>query len=178
MCGCIKLKYGRFLFFFLTSCQRKRKRAFFHKSFLGGATHFMEEENDQETINDVARVVGVLGDKNRKPRGPTRDRNVRKKQWTELYNQNKDEEFSEKMRINHTTFNLLLNTLWDGLILTPTNFVLEPTSPDRQLPASLYRLTHRLGRRFWYFKRIGMRIFQQGNSPYSCLLLRRIREVA
>ena len=31
----------------------------------------MEEENDQDTINDVARVVGVLGDKNRKPRGPT-----------------------------------------------------------------------------------------------------------
>ena len=46
------------------------------------------------------------------------------------------------MRINHTTFNLLLNTLWDGLVLTPTNFVPEPTSPDRQLAASLYRLVH------------------------------------
>ena len=122
-------------------------------------------------------LVGVLGGKNRKPRGPTRDWNVRKKQWTELYDQNKDEEFSE-MHINHTTFNILLNTLWDGLILTPTNFVPEPTSPDRQLPVSLYRLTHRLGRRFWDFKRIGMRIFQQVNSPYSCLLLRRIHEVA
>ena len=31
----------------------------------------MEEENDQDIINDVARVVGVLGNKNRKPRGPT-----------------------------------------------------------------------------------------------------------
>ena len=40
------------------------------------------------------------------------------------------------------TFKLLLNTLWDGLVLTPTNFVLEPTSPDRQLAASLYRLAH------------------------------------
>ena len=37
---------------------------------------------------------------------------------------------------------------------------------------------HRLGRRFWGFERIGMRILQQGNSPYSCLFLRRIREVA
>ena len=107
-----------------------------------GAVHFTEEENNQDIISDVARVVGVLGDKNRKPRGPTRDRNVRKKQWTELYNQNKDEEFSEKMRINHTTFNLLLNTLWDGLVLTPTNFVLEPISPDRKLAVSLYRLAH------------------------------------
>ena len=51
-------------FFFLTSRQRKRKRAFFHESLLEGATHFMEEENDQDIINDVARVVGVLGDKN------------------------------------------------------------------------------------------------------------------
>ena len=39
--------------------------------------------------------------------------------------------------------NLLLNTLWDGLILTPTNFVPEPTSLDRQLTVSLYRLTAR-----------------------------------
>ena len=67
-------------FFFLTSRQRKRKRAFFHESLLEGATHFMEEENDQDIINEVARVVGVLGDKNRKPRRPTRDRNVRKEQ--------------------------------------------------------------------------------------------------
>ena len=51
-------------------------------------------------------------------------------------------EFSEKMHINRTTFSFLLNTLWDGLILTPTNFVPEPTSPDRQLATSLYRLAH------------------------------------
>ena len=60
----------------------------------------MEEENDPDIINDVARVVGVLGDKNRKSSAPTRDRNVRKEQWTELYNQKSDEEFSVKMRIN------------------------------------------------------------------------------
>ena len=51
-------------------------------------------------------------------------------------------EFSEKMHINRTTFSFLLNTLLDGLILTPTNFVPEPTSPDRQLATSLYRLAH------------------------------------
>ena len=95
----------------------------------------MEKENDQDIINDVARVVGVLGNKNRKPRGPTQDRNVRKKQQTDLCNQNHEEEFSENMRINRTTFNLLLNALWDGLGLTPTNVVPELTSPDRQLAA-------------------------------------------
>ena len=102
----------------------------------------MVKENDQRIINNVAWVVGVLGDKNRLPRGPTRDRNVGKEQWTELYNQKSAEEFSEKMHINRTIFNLLLNTLWDGLVLTPTNFALEPTSPDRQLAASIYRLAH------------------------------------
>ena len=65
-------------FFPLTSRQRKRKQAFFHESLLDITTHFMEEENDQDIINDVARVVGVLGDKNRKPCGLTRDQNVRK----------------------------------------------------------------------------------------------------
>ena len=102
----------------------------------------MEEENDQDIINDVAWEVGAFGDKNRKPREPTRNRNVRKEKWTELYNQKSDEDFSEKMCINCTTFNLLLNTLWDGLVLTPTNFVPEPTSPDTQLVASLYKLAH------------------------------------
>ena len=70
----------------------------------------MEKENYQDIIN-VARVVGVLGDKNRKPREPTREENVRKEQWTEFYNQKRDGEFSEKMRINRTTFNHLLNIL-------------------------------------------------------------------
>ena len=60
-------------FFFLTLRQRERKRAFFYECLLEGATHFMERENDQDIINDVAQVVRVSGDKNRKPHGPTRD---------------------------------------------------------------------------------------------------------
>ena len=49
----------------------KKKKAGFLPRKLEGSTHFMEEENDQDIINDVAQVVGVLGDRNRKPRGPT-----------------------------------------------------------------------------------------------------------
>ena len=137
----------------------------------------MEEENDQDIINDVARAVGVLWDKNRTPRGPTQDRNVRKEQWTELYNEKSEDEFSEKMQINRTTFNLLLNTLWDGLVLTPTNFVPEPTSPDRQLAASLYRLAHGvtytvLEDVFGILKELGCVFFNKTIHPIvSCLLL-------
>ena len=67
-------------FFFLIPRQRKTKRTYFHESLLEGATHFVEKENDEDIINFVARVVRVLGDKNRKPREPTRDQNVRKEQ--------------------------------------------------------------------------------------------------
>ena len=52
------------------------------------------------------------------------------------------EEFLEKMRINSITFNHLLNILWNGMVLTPANFVPEPTSLDRQLVAWLYCLVH------------------------------------
>ena len=63
------------------------------------------DDDDQETLIDVARLVGVLADKPRKPRGPGRDRNLRKQQWDELYRQKSDDEFVEKMRITRTTFN-------------------------------------------------------------------------
>ena len=124
-------------FFFFDIATKKKTEDLLPWKF----AHFMEKENYQDIIN-VALVVGVLGDKNRKPREPTQDQNVRKKQWTESYNQKSDEEFSEKMRINRTTFNHLLNILWNGLALTPANFVPEPKSPDTQLAASLYWLAH------------------------------------
>ena len=145
VCGCIKLKHGWY-------CNKEKESGLSSTKVCWKdqlIIHFMEEENDQDIINDVARAVGVLWDKNRTPRGPTQDRNVRKEQWTELYNEKSEDEFSEKMQINRTTFNLLLNTLWDGLVLTPTNSVLEPTSPDTQLAATLYRLAHRVHTPSW-----------------------------
>ena len=96
--------------FSLTSRQRKRKKTFFHESLLEGTMNVMDDD-DQETHIDVARLVGVLGDKPRKPSGPGRDRNLRKQQWDELYRQKIEYEFVEKMRITRTAFNLLLNTL-------------------------------------------------------------------
>ena len=54
------------------------------------------DDDDRETLIDVARLVGVLGDK---PRGPGWDRNLKKQQWDEFYHQKSDDEFVEKMRI-------------------------------------------------------------------------------
>ena len=117
--------------------------AFFHQSLLEGAIQEnIEDDDDQEALVNVARLVGVLGDKPRKHRGADCDRNLRKQQWDELYRQKSDDEFVEKMRITRTTFNNLLNILWDELVLTPTNLKPEPTTLDRQLALTLYRLAH------------------------------------
>ena len=63
-------------------------------------------------------------------------------QWDDLYQNRSKEEFVEKMRITRDTFNLILNALYEELLLKPSNFLTEPTSPDRQLAATLYRLAH------------------------------------
>ena len=117
---------------FLTSKQRKRKRAFFHESLLEGVIQGdnIEEDENQETILNVARLTGVLTDKPRKLRGPDRNRDLRKEQWDDLYRQKSNDEFKEKMRITRATFDYILNILWDELVLTPTNFKPEPTTPD------------------------------------------------
>ena len=44
------------------------------------------------------------------------------------------------MRINRTTFNFILDGIYEDIILTPTNLKQNPTSPDPQLALTIYRL--------------------------------------
>ena len=44
------------------------------------------------------------------------------------------------MRINCTTFNFILDGIYEDISLTPTNLKPNPTSPDRQLALTIYRL--------------------------------------
>ena len=57
-------EYSVFQIFLLTSRQKKRKRALFHDSLLEEDCwdHQMEEENN-EMVNNIAAIVGVLEDK-------------------------------------------------------------------------------------------------------------------
>ena len=64
----------------------------------------------------------------------------RRRNWHEFYLQKCDDEFVDKMQSMQTS--LLLNTLWDKLVLTQTNIVSNLTSPGRQLTLTLYSLTH------------------------------------
>ena len=44
------------------------------------------------------------------------------------------------MQINRTIFNFILDGIYEDIILTPTNLKPNPTSPDRQLALTIYRL--------------------------------------
>ena len=92
---------------------------------------------------NIAILAEVLENKPpRKVRTPDKDHEIRKLQREELYRQKGDDEFVDKMRISRTTFNTILNNMWDQLVIQPTNFKQNPTSPDRQLALTLYRLAH------------------------------------
>ena len=45
-----------------------------------------------------------------------------------------------KMRINRTKFNFILDGIYEDIILTPTNLKPNPTSHDRKLALTIYRL--------------------------------------
>ena len=129
---------------FLKSRHGKRKTAFSYEELLQETPNMNMEESENHMIQNVLSVFGVLSEKERKSRGPNRNRELKKIQWDDLYRRrNRDEEeFIEKFRIKRETFDLLLDSLYDDLLLTPTNFLRNPTSPDRQLAATLYRLAH------------------------------------
>ena len=44
------------------------------------------------------------------------------------------------MRINRTTFNFIIDGIYEDIVLTPTNLEPNPTSPDRQLALTIYGL--------------------------------------
>ena len=139
----LKMDESLFFKFCMNSSRvRKRKSAFFYEDLSEAEPASLEEDCSNETIDNVARLVCVLSHKERKQRGVNRDRNLQKMQWDDLYRNRSKEEFVEKMRITRDTFNLILNALYEELLLKPSNFLTEPTSPDRQLAETLYRLAH------------------------------------
>ena len=60
--------------------------------------------------------------------------------WVDKYRNWSKEDFKAKMQINCAIFNLILDGIYEDIILTPTNLKPNPTSPDRQLALTIYRL--------------------------------------
>ena len=105
------------------------------------------KKKDNEAIeNDFVRsclvtTTAIVTSKTpRKPRSRNRNRRVGKLWWSEVYNNWSDDNFKEKMGIRRDTFNQILVKIRDQIELTPTNLNPSPTSPDRQLALTIYRL--------------------------------------
>ena len=89
----------------------------------------------------VTALVAVLDSKNeRKPKAKDILRDTGKLQWANVYCNWSMGDFKVKMRINRTTFNFVLDGIYEDIILTPTNLKPNPTSPDQQLALTIYRL--------------------------------------
>ena len=89
----------------------------------------------------VTALVAILDGKNeRKPKAKDKPRDTGKFWCADVYRNWSEEDFKAKIRINCTTFNFMLDGIYEDLILTPTNLKPNPTSPDWQLALTIYRV--------------------------------------
>ena len=111
-----------------------------------GDFHFVNErfkrKDDLDNIQaGVTALVAIIDSKNeREPEVKDKLRDTGKLWWADAYRNWSEEDFKAKMRINRTAFNFILDGIYKDLILTPTNLKRNPTSPDRQLALTIYRL--------------------------------------
>ena len=130
-------------FFHLIKNKRKRndedEDSFYQTLFKRRAT--VGNVSAQMDKVGVAAAAAILGNvKERKERSPNKQREVEKLWWSEVYQNYTEEEFKGEMRLNRATFNFILGEVHEKLLLKPTNMKPYPTSPDRQLGLTIYRL--------------------------------------
>ena len=93
-------------------------------------------------MNNITELAGVIEKEARKHREVDKDRDIGKLQWGELYYRRSEADFVEKMRISRITFNNILEKIRDKIELQPTHLKPNPTSPERQLTLTSYRIAH------------------------------------
>ena len=101
---------------------------------------------EEETLAVSAYITSlsaiIMNKKTRKRKSPDKNRELGKIWWTNGYLDWSVEEFVKRIRIQRGTFNMILDEMYDKLVLQPTNLKPLPTSPDRQLALTIYRLAH------------------------------------
>ena len=120
----------------------KRQRTEDDEDHLHFVNKRFKREGDLDNIQaGVTALVAILDRKNEgKPRAKDKHRDTGKLWWADVYHNWSEEDFKAKMPINRTTFNFILDGIYEDIILTPTNLKPNPTSPDRQLALTIYRL--------------------------------------
>ena len=101
-----------------------------------------EEEDTASTIVDViANITSVISrPKKRARHQPNLIRN--KEWWDRCYRDFASEEFKKQVRIQHETFDMILNIVEPYVTKKETNLNQHPVSVNRQLGLTLYRLGH------------------------------------
>ena len=120
----------------------KRQRTEDDEDHLHFVNKRFKREGDLDNIQaGVTALVAILDSKNeRKPKAKDKLRDTGKLWWADVYRNWSEEDFKAKMRINRATCNFILDGIYEDIILTPTNLKPNPTSPDRQLALTIYRL--------------------------------------
>ena len=75
-------------------------------------------------------------------RSPNVIRNVGKLWLRNIYFNWDNEQFKSKFRLAKDKFNIILNRIEASIVKTPTDLVLEPIEPNRQLGLTIYKLAH------------------------------------
>ena len=108
--------------------------------------HFVNKcfkrDGDLDNIQaGVTTLVAILDSKNeRKPKAKDKPRETETFWCADVYHNWSEEDFKAKMWINCTTFNFMLDGIYEDLILTPTNLKPNPTFTDWQLALTIYRV--------------------------------------
>ena len=101
-----------------------------------------EQEDIASTIVPVtANITSVISWT--KKRAPHKPNLIRSKEWWDrCYRDFASEEFKKQVRIQHETFDMILNIVEPYVTKKETNLNQHPVSVNRQLGLTLYRLGH------------------------------------
>ena len=126
---CARLLFGR---------KRKLGEELWHcRSMVAKYQLLGSEYSSRPSFAAIAAVCAARGDE--KARSPDEDRNQR--WWDEGFRNWSDAQFKKRLQVTRDTFTFLLDNVVDEIKKETTRFR-EPTSPERQLGLTLYRLAH------------------------------------
>ena len=103
-----------------------------------------DDEIEEQSVSVTAQAVAdIVKGQPTKARGPRRARSQLKIFWDRGYNNWRETEFREHMRVDRQTFELILNRISANIYETPTNMEPNLLETHRQLAMTWYRLGHR-----------------------------------
>ena len=115
----------------------------FRKKKIYGKLNNFQSQQQEEEDREILHILAILlGRQERKAKGTNVDREQGKVWWRNVKANWSDNKISEVFRICREVFNFILNIIQSFITKVPTNLVLNPIDPEKQLALTLYRLAH------------------------------------